>query len=163
MPFPIVVVPVTLGQIDAVVVAGLVAALAPVEPVLEEPVPAPDPPDMPGMPGLEPEPPVVDVLAPCDGAATALLPAASVNDVAPRTSTAATASEDAVPHHIRPAVPMAFHRARTFIMTFRMTTSFSLGRSVNPRCHGAVRRMLGICGSTGVNNYSGLSRSLTIS
>jgi hypothetical protein len=98
---------------------------------------------------MEPEPAVVDVLAPCDGAATALLPAASVNDVAPRTSTAATASEDAVPHHIRPAVLMAFQRAPTFIMTFRMTTSFSLKRSVNPRCHGAVRRMLGICGCPG--------------
>jgi hypothetical protein len=126
MPLPIVVVPVTLGQIDAVVVLAPAAVLAPVEPVLEEPVPALDPPDMPGMPGMEPEPAVVDVLAPCDGAATALLPAASVNDVAPRTSTAATASEDAVPHHIRPAVPMALQRARTFIMTFRMTTSFSL-------------------------------------
>jgi hypothetical protein len=116
MPLPIVVVPVTLGQIDAVVVAGLVAA----------PVPVPDPPDMPGMPGMEREPPVVDVLAPCVGAATARLPAASVSDVAPRTSTAAAASEDAVPHHIRPAVPMAFQRLRTFIMTFRMTASFSL-------------------------------------
>jgi len=128
MPLPIVVVPVTLGQIDAVVVAGLVAALAPAEPVLEEPVPVPvpDPPDMPGMPGMEREPPVVDVLAPCVGAATARLPAASVSDVAPRTSTAAAASEDAVPHHIRPAVPMAFQRLRTFIMTFRMTASFSL-------------------------------------
>jgi hypothetical protein len=147
MPLPIVVVPVTLGQIDAVVEAGLVAEPAPAEPVPVAPVPALDRPDMPGMPVMEPEPPVVDVLEPFDGAATAPLPAASVSDVAPRTSTAATASEDAAPHHIRPPTPVAFQRARTFIMTFRMTTSsFSLWRSVNPKCHGAVRRMLGVCG-----------------
>jgi len=169
MPLPIVVVPCTLGQTDAVVETGLVAEPAPVEPVLVEPVavepvPALAPPDMPGIPGIELEPAVFDVGAPCDGAATALFPAASVSDVAPTTSMAATASEDAAPHHIRPAEPVALQRARTFIMTFRMTTSsFSLESSVNPRCHGAVRRMLGICGCQGVNTYSGLSELLTIS
>jgi hypothetical protein len=140
MPLPIVFVPVTLGQIDAVVEAGLVPAPAP-----EDPVPALEPPNIPGMPDIEPEPPAAEVLEPCDGVATELLPAASVSDVAPRTSTAATASEDAAPHHIRPAVPVAFQRPRTLIMKFRMTTSsFSLQRSVSPRCHGVVRRMLGI-------------------
>jgi hypothetical protein len=126
-------VPVTLGQMDAVV-TGLLAAPDPVDP--EEPVPVPDPPDIPGMPDMEPEPPVAELLEvlevpealePCDGAAAELFPAASVSDVAPRTSTAATASEDAAPHQIRPAVPVTVQRARTLIMKFRMTTSsFSL-------------------------------------
>jgi hypothetical protein len=116
---------------DAVVETGLVAAPAPVEPV--DPVLEVEPPDIPGMPDMEREPPeaevaeVAEVLEPCDGVATELLPAASVRDVAPRTSRAATASEDAAPHHIRPAEPVAFQRARTLIMKFRMTTSsFSL-------------------------------------
>jgi hypothetical protein len=122
MPLPIVAVPATLGQIYAVVEIGLLVAPAPVERV-----PVLDPPDMPGMPDGEPEPPAAEVLELCDGAATELFPAASVSDVAPRTSTAATASEDAAPHHIRPFVPMAFQPARTLIMKFRMTTSsFSL-------------------------------------
>jgi hypothetical protein len=126
MPSPIVVVPVTLGQIDAVVETGLLTAPAPEEPVPVL-VPVLVPPDIPGMPDMEPEPPAAAALEPCGGAATEVLPVASVRDVAPRTSTAAMASADAAPHHNRPALPMACQRARTLIMKFRMTTSsFSL-------------------------------------
>jgi hypothetical protein len=60
MPLPIVVVPLTLAQIDAVVEAGLLDEPVPV-PV---PEPVPDPPDMPGMPDMEPELPLFDVLVP---------------------------------------------------------------------------------------------------
>jgi hypothetical protein len=59
MPLPIVVVPLTLAQIDAVVEAGLLDEPVPVP----EPVPV-DPPDMPGMPDMEPELPLFDVLVP---------------------------------------------------------------------------------------------------
>ena len=100
MPLPIVVVPLTLGQTEAVVEAGLAAV-----PGLVEPDAGLVPPDMPDMPDTPLELPVDEVLAPCEGAAAAPDPAASVSDVAPRTSRAATPSEDAAPHHIRPPCP----------------------------------------------------------
>jgi hypothetical protein len=112
MPFPIVVVFFTLGQMAAVVDAGS----ADVPPCVA-------PPAMPAIPAIDPEPvpePVAAgaVAAVADELSCAGCEAASVSEVAASTRTPATATEAAPLHHSLAAVPMVPHRTRARVPRF---------------------------------------------